>query len=93
MNARYRLLSMAVGILIVIVVIITAGWLCLNPAPLVVQGEVEATQVKVSAKIAGRIYMLHVKEGDTVSPGQVLVSLDSPEIQAKLSQVKGADLK
>ena len=81
---------MAVGFMIIITVIITAGWFCLHPAPLVVQGEVEATQIKVSAKIAGRIDKLFIKEGDAVKPGQVLAAIDTPEIRAKLTQVKAA---
>ena len=90
MNARYKVFSIAMGLLVVLTIIIVAGWLYLRPTPLVIQGEVDATQIKVSAKIAGRIDKLHVTEGDTVEAGQVLVTLDSPEIQAKLSQAMAA---
>ena len=90
MDTKYKVFSVAVGLLVVLTVIIVAGWLFLKPTPLVIQGEVDATQIKVSSKLAGRIDKLHVKEGDTVAPGQVLVTLDSPEMHAKLSQVMAA---
>ena len=90
MSAKNRFFSIAVGVFIILIVVITAGWFGLHPSPLVVQGEVEATQIKVSAKIAGRIDRLHVKEGDTVTEGQVLVSIDTPEIRAKLTQAMAA---
>ncbi len=77
-------------ILVILVVLTTAGWLMMTPEPVIVQGEVEATQVKVSSKIAGRVSKLYVKEGERVVKGQILVLIDSPEIKAKMRQAKAA---
>lgn len=52
----------------------------------IIQGEVETKTVDLSSKIAGRVKVLHVKKGDMVQKGQLLVTLDTPEIQAKASQ-------
>lgn len=57
---------------------------------LLLQGEVEATQISVSAKVYGRIDDLYIREGDIVKKGQLLVELDSPEILAKLKQAQAA---
>jgi len=56
------------------------------PVPLEIQGEVEATQVKVASKLAGRIDSLCVKKGDEILPGTLLFTLSSPELEAKYSQ-------
>lgn len=57
-----------------------------RPVPLEIQGEVEATQVKVASKLTGRIDSLAVKRGDDVVAGSLLFSITSPELEAKYSQ-------
>lgn len=47
-------------------------------------GRIEATQVDVAAKYAGRIAQLLVREGDEVSAGQVVATIASPETEAQL---------
>ena len=61
-----------------------------RPAPLVVQGQVEATQIDLASKVPGRVTELYVDDGDQVKKGQLLFVLDSPEIRAKLSQAQAA---
>jgi HlyD family secretion protein len=73
-----------------LIVIILAGWLAVRPAPLILQGQVEATQIDVAAKVPGRVDSLLVREGETVSKGQLLAVLDSPEIRARLVQATSA---
>jgi HlyD family secretion protein len=58
--------------------------------PDLVQGEVEAGQVDVSAKIAGRVAEVLVDVGQKVKKGDTLVRLASPEIGAKLDQASAA---
>ena len=78
------------AVLIIIGTIIVIGWFFVHPAPMILQGEAEATQIKVSSKIAGRIEKLYIKEGDEVATGQLLIALDIPELRAKLRQAKAA---
>ncbi len=52
----------------------------------IIQGEVETKSVDLSSKIPGRVKILHIKKGDIVQKGQLLVTLDTPEIEAKASQ-------
>jgi HlyD family secretion protein len=47
-------------------------------------GRIEATQVDVSAKYAGRLAQVTVKEGDEVTAGQVIARIASPEYEAQL---------
>lgn len=54
------------------------------------QGQMDARYIDVSPKILGRVAKLHVREGDEVLPGTPLVLLDSPEVQAKVSQAQSA---
>jgi HlyD family secretion protein len=56
------------------------------PKDIILQGQVEATQVKVASKLIGRIDSLCIKKGDSVEKGQLLFVLGSPEIEAKLEQ-------
>jgi len=55
-----------------------------------VTGNMEATQVDVSAKIAGRILSLRVREGDRVTEGQLLVRLDGAELKAEVERAEAA---
>jgi HlyD family secretion protein len=47
-------------------------------------GRIEATEVDVSSKYAGRLESVMVDEGDDVKVGQVIAHIDSPEYQAQL---------
>ncbi|HLY23511.1 MAG TPA: efflux RND transporter periplasmic adaptor subunit [bacterium] len=51
-------------------------------------GSIEATQVDIAPKITGRIVKLAAAEGDTVHAGEVLVRLDSRDLQAQVDQVR-----
>jgi len=46
-------------------------------------GRIEATEIDVAAKIAGRIREILVNEGDMVTAGQVLVRMDTDVLQAQ----------
>jgi HlyD family secretion protein len=56
-------------------------------------GTVEARDIRVGSKIGGRIDKVLVREGDTVQPGQVLLSFDDKELQASLEQSRAAAQK
>jgi HlyD family secretion protein len=76
----------AIVILAVVSFLAYSVWVISRPKPIEVQGEVEATQVKVATKIVGRIDSLAVHKGDLVKKGQLLFTLKSPEMEARLSQ-------
>lgn len=65
-------------------------WRASQPAPEVFQGQMEARETDVAAKVPGRIAQLLVKEGDVVEVGTPLMRMDSPEVDAKLAQATAA---
>jgi HlyD family secretion protein len=65
------------------------GWFH-RDASLQGSGTVEARNIRVGSKIGGRIEKVLVLEGDTVQPGQVLVTFDDKELQASLTQSRAA---
>jgi HlyD family secretion protein len=52
---------------------------------------IEAQQYSISSKVPGRIDQVLVRKGDTVSKGQLVFTLHSPEIEAKLEQAKAGE--
>ncbi len=81
--------SVVIGVVIIAFVLLLSivGWIAFKPAPIIIQGQVEATEVRVATKIAGRITECNFKEGQAVKVGDKLIILSSPEIDAKLQQV------
>lgn len=53
-------------------------------------GRIEAERVDIAAKLAGRLKEVLVKEGDTVTAGQVLARMDLAEIEAQLREAEAA---
>ncbi len=49
-------------------------------------GTIEATEIRVSFKISGRIAALAVKEGEAVAAGQVIARLEDAELQAAVAR-------
>lgn len=51
-------------------------------------GRIEATEIDISAKLAGRIEQILVQEGDFVQEGQVLVRMQTDVLVAQLNEAK-----
>jgi HlyD family secretion protein len=51
-------------------------------------GRLEAEQVEITTKLAGRIAVVLVKEGDTVHAGEVLARMDTSTLEAELAAAK-----
>lgn len=56
-------------------------------------GRIEATQVDVASKYAGRLADVTVKEGDEVTAGQVIARIASPEYEAQLRSAQAQVLR
>ncbi|QZP07623.1 efflux RND transporter periplasmic adaptor subunit [Caenibius sp. WL] len=65
-------------------------WLAYRPVPDQIQGMVSAHEVRVTSKVTGRIAAFHVEEGQPVTAGQLLYTIESPEVSAKTEQAGGA---
>lgn len=62
------------------------GIMLMSRSPIVFQGTIEATEIRISGKLPGRVDSIWVAEGASVKRGDTLVSINSPEAQAKLQQ-------
>ncbi|XBD41683.1 biotin/lipoyl-binding protein [Acinetobacter sp. ANC 7454] len=65
-------------------------WKTYQPKDIELQGRVEAETVQVATKVPSRIEAVYIHEGDEVKKGQVLVKLNSPEVEAKKQQALAA---
>jgi membrane fusion protein YbhG len=79
-----------ITIIVVLSVIVTgtalyAGWFRRDTA-LQGSGTVEARNIRVGSEVGGRIDKVLVREGDSVAPGQILITFDDKELQAALEQ-------
>ena len=66
-------------------------WEATHPAPVPLQGMVDARTISVSAKVPGRLAELKVREGDVLKAGDTVAVIAIPEIEAKLVQVKAQE--
>ena len=58
---------------------------------MILQGQIEATEIRISGKLPGRIDTFLVKEGQNVRQGDTLVVINSPEALAKYQQVNAME--
>src|SRR5215831_13536326 len=65
-------------------------WYLVQPQPLLVQGEADATRIDIAARVDGRVATRTVHRGDNVQIGQVLVTIDNPELLTKLKEAEAA---
>ncbi|MGE4799623.1 HlyD family secretion protein [Yersinia hibernica] len=77
-------------LLLVVVVIAMAVLFRAHNQDLLLQGEVDAPEVIVSSKAKGRVMERHVERGDDVKAGQLLMTLESPELMAQLAGLEAA---
>lgn len=62
-----------------------------QPKPLKLQGQIESQQYSISSKVPGRIDQVLVRKGDKIEKGDLIFTLHSPEIAAKLEQAKAGE--
>ena len=62
-----------------------------QPKPVRLQGQIESQQYSISSKVPGRIDQVMVRKGDHVEKGELIFTLHSPEIEAKLEQAKAGE--
>ena len=86
----YNLVIGIAALIAIILVIAIVGYFVSKPKPLMIQGEAEASEYRVSGKVPGRIEELYVKEGQMVHKGDTIAFIDSPEVRAKLIQANAA---
>ena len=81
-NRKYLAIAF-VSLLAAVVIITVAGLLLARKPPLTLQGQVEATEIRISGKLLGRVDSFLVSEGDAVCQGDTLVVINSPIVEAQ----------
>ena len=87
---NYNLLTGVIALVAVVLIVSVVGFIVSRPKAIVIQGEAEATQYRVSGKIPGRIEEFRADEGQSVRKGDTLVLIDSPEIRSKIAEANAA---
>lgn len=85
-----RTLTRPVAAIVVVALLALGLWLAYRPARGQIQGMVDAREMRITSKVTARIAAFHVEEGQQVKAGQLLYTLDSPEVAAKSEQAGGA---
>lgn len=81
-NRKYLFIAF-VALLAAMIVVTVAGLLLTHKPSITLQGEVEATEIRISGKLLGRVDSFLVREGDDVRRGDTLVVINSPIVQAQ----------
>lgn len=87
---NYNLLTGVIALVAVVLIVSVVGFIVSRPKAIVIQGEAEATEYRVSGKIPGRIEEFRADEGQSVRKGDTLVLIDSPEIRSKIAEANAA---
>ena len=79
------------GVVFVVAALAIIGFLFINKPDEILQGQAEATSVRVSGKLPGRVVEFYVHEGDMVHKGDTLVHIHSSLAEAKLQQARAME--
>ncbi len=90
-RTKKYLITAFISVLIIVALISFLGMILLGNKPTILQGQIEATEIRISGKLPGRIDTILVKEGQNVSAGDTLVIINSPEARAKYEQVNALE--
>lgn len=83
-----NILGILVAAAVIVVAVVLISRYLTKHTPMLIQGTVECTTYKASSKVPGRIDCMKVGQGDRVEKGQLLYTLSTPELDAKLQQAE-----
>ena len=78
-------------VVIASIVLAIIGFVFLNKPADIIEGQADATSVRISGKLPGRVMDIYVSEGDMVRAGDTLVHIHSSLAAAKLMQAEGME--
>lgn len=82
--------SALILVALILLAILFGVWLSSRKQPQVIQGQMDAEQTDIAAKVSGRIGKILVQEGQAIDINTPLIEMNSPEIQAKIEQAQAA---
>ena len=91
-TAKERTLVITILIIILIVAALAVfGFLTIKQGPDTIQGQADATEIRISGKLPGRVVEIYVEEGQEVKKGDKLVHIHSSLLDARLTQAKAME--
>lgn len=87
-----KVLLFSMGIVMVATIVLAiVGFFFLNKPDEIIEGQADATSLRISGKLPGRVVRLYVGEGDMVKAGDTLVHIHSSLAEAKMAQALGME--
>ncbi len=78
-------------VLLIVAAMAVVGFIFIKPGSDTIQGMGEATEIRISGKLPGRVAELYVEEGDEVKAGDTLVHIHSSLVEARLAQAEAME--
>lgn len=75
-------------IILIIAALAVVGFLTIKQGPDTIQGQADATEIRISGKLPGRIADIYVEEGQLVKAGDTLVHIHSSLVEARMEQAE-----
>ncbi len=87
-----KILLVSIGILTALCIVLAIiGFCFLNKPSEIIEGQADATSVRISGKLPGRVVEIFVHEGDMVKTGDTLIHIHSSLAEAKLLQAQSME--
>lgn len=80
-----------IAIVVVTLLLAIIGFVFMREPDEIIEGQADATSVRISGKLPGRVVELMVSEGDMVKSGDTLVHIHSSLAEAKLMQAEAME--
>lgn len=91
-SAKDKTLIITIIIVLVIVAALAiVGFLTIKQGPDTIQGQGEATEIRISGKLPGRVAEFYVEEGEVVKAGDTLVRIHSSLVEARMDQARAME--
>lgn len=87
-----KVLLFALGLVVIACIILAIiGFVFLDKPDEIIEGQADATSIRISGKLPGRVAEIFVSEGDMVKAGDTLVHIHSSLAEAQLMRAEGME--
>ena len=87
-----KALLVALGLVVAACIVLAIiGFVFLDKPADIIEGQADATSIRISGKLPGRVADIYVSEGDMVKAGDTLVHIHSSLAEAQLMRAEGME--